>query len=276
LFLAVIGGDPPLAGSGQPRPAVLDALASACAATGVRIRDVVWAAELTRGAAWRCYGGCGCSGTLPDPACSPLAAAVVAAGRVTYADRAELERLVAPADAEAVRRRAALLDRYLDAAADEAAGQTGVEPPGGMASVELLAHLIEVAAKHSPELADEDVVRLCLTLSDPLVRDAAFGFASSDQADGARRLWGALVTGAPDPEAAEPAVLLAHHALVAGEGALASVALERAQRAWPGHRLSAMVQAALAAGVDPEVLCAWLAKGAERAVELLCGGDNRR
>jgi hypothetical protein len=275
LFIAVIGGAPPQpvkAGSGLSRPEVVDALGSACVSAGVRVRDVVWAAELVEGAAWRCYGECGCAGTLPDPACSPLAAASVAAGQVTYADRAELERVVAPGDPAVLRRRAALLNQRID----EAAQQGDRVAPTGMAAVDLVAHWVEVSDADRPTLDDEDVVQLCLALSDPLVRDVAFGFALGGRPRGAERLWSVLVTEAPDPEAAEPAVLLAHSALTTGDGALASVALERAQRAWPGHRLSAMIQSALAAATDPEVLCGWLAQGYEQAALLLARRDGER
>lgn len=272
LFIAVIGGAPPSTGSEVSCPEVVDALAATCVSAGVRVRDVVWAAELVEGAAWRCYGECGCAGALPDPACSPLAAAAVAAGQVTYADRAELERVVAPGDPAMLRRRAALLNQRID----EAAQQGDRVAPSGMAAVELVAHWVEVFDASRPTLDDEDVVRLCLALSDSLVRDVAFGFALGSRPSGAERLWSALVTEAPDPESAEPAVLLAHSALTTGDGALASVALERAQRAWPGHRLSAMIQSALAAATDPEVLCGWLAQGCEQAVELLARRDGER
>ena len=48
----------------------------------------------------------------------------------------------------------------------------------------------------------------------------------------------ALHDASPDPEAAEPATLLAACALLRGDGALAGIVLDRAQQAWPGHRLS--------------------------------------
>jgi hypothetical protein len=66
---------------------------------------------------------------------------------------------------------------------------------------------------------------------------------------------------APDPEAAEAAVLLAHCALMRGDGALACVALRRAQQAWPGHRLSALLQAALDSGTNPAELRTWFLDG---------------
>jgi hypothetical protein len=101
----------------------------------------------------------------------------------------------------------------------------------------------------------------------------AFGFAFADAtASGAERLWTALVSEAPDPAAAEPAVLLAHSALMRGDGALAGVALARAQRASPGHRLSAMFQAALDAGCGLDQLRDWFVTGCQQATEELMRG----
>jgi uncharacterized protein YecT (DUF1311 family) len=64
-------------------------------------------------------------------------------------------------------------------------------------------------------------------------------------------------------------VLLAHSALIRGDGALAGIALDRAQRAWPGHRLSAMIRSALDAGLGPDQLRDWFVDGSQRATELL-------
>ena len=71
-------------------------------------------------------------------------------------------------------------------------------------------------------------------------------------ADGAEHLWAALARETPDPEAAEPAALLAACALLRGDGALAGIALDRAEQAWPGHRLTGLLRAAWEAGMPPE------------------------
>ena len=256
-LLVVVGGG---AGPGPepPRSDVVGAVAEACAAAGAPAWARIWVAELLAGVPWRCYCPRGCSGQLPDPASSPVAAAAVLAGQVTYADRAELERVVAPAEASVSRRRAALLRR----------GAVPPVVPGPEALAEL-AGWVERAEFRGPELTDGDVVRLCLMLRDQLLRDAAFGFAFGVSARAAERLWAALVREAPGPDAAEAAVLLAHSALARGDGALAGMALVRAQRARPGHRLSAMIQSALASGCHPEQLLALFVAGTQRATELL-------
>jgi len=252
---------------GPPRAEVVLAVTRACAEVGVLARAAIWVAEFVAGTPWRCYGSCGCVGALPDPACSPVATASVLAGQVTYADRAELERVVAPAAEHVLLRRTELLNARLDELTDGCDREP--MPPVTAELVAALEHWIDVASAGPPQLGDEDVVRLCLALADPLVRDAAFGSAYDARAEGAERLWTALVTGSPDPEAAESAVLLAHSALIRGDGALAGIALDRAQRAWPGHRLSAMIRSALDAGLGPDQLRDWFVDGSQRAIELL-------
>jgi Domain of unknown function (DUF4192) len=279
-LLAVVGGvgAPPSGPPGDlpPLPELVIEVTDACAAVGIHVWASVWVAELIAGAPWRCYHDCacdsGCAGELPDPASSPAAAAAVAAGQVTYPNRAALEAVVAPGDPAALRRRAALLDRGLATLT-----QPGAVPHRADAeALSTLRHWVEVATDRRPGLGDEDVVRLCLALSDPLVRDAAFGFAFAEStAAGAERLWTTLVTEAPDPVAAEPAVLLAHSALLRGDGALAGVALARAQQAWPGHRLSAMFQAAVDAGCGPDQLRDWFVAGCQQATaEVIARGDR--
>jgi len=274
LMLVVVGGagGPPGRGGQPPRAEVVAEVAEACTVAGASVWSEIWVAELAAGAPWRCYGDCGCAGALPDPASTPMAAAAVVAGQVTYADRAELERVVAPGEPSVLRRRAALLNRRIDELSREGADALSSSREA-FAAVE---HWVDVAAVDRPQLADEDVVRLCLALSDPLVRDAAFGYAFDGRAVAAERLWSTLVSEAPDPESAEAAVLLAHSALMRGDGALAGMALARAQLAWPGHRLSGMVRSALDAGCGPDQLRDWFIQGSERAAELLSRRGGRR
>jgi hypothetical protein len=279
VLVAVIGGLGPPGGarladpvSGPPRPEVAAEVLEACRVAGIHVCAVVWVAELAADAPWRCYGECGCAGSLPDPLSSPAAAAAVAAGQVTYADRADLEAMVAAGDPSVLRRRAALLEHGLAALT-----QSERRPRGGPARLATVRRWVERARVDRPALDDDDVVGLCLALTDPLVRDAAFGFALAEAtAAAAERLWATLVTEAPDPVAAEPAVLLAHSALVRGDGALAGMALARAQQAWPGHRLSALFQAALEAGCRPEQLRNWLVTGCQDATDqLVWRGEHR-
>jgi hypothetical protein len=62
------------------------------------------------------------------------------------------------------------------------------------------------------------------------------------------------VRAVPAPEVAEPAILLACALLVRGGSALVGVALERARRADPEHRLTGLVEALLASGAGPDAV----------------------
>jgi hypothetical protein len=101
-------------------------------------------------------------------------------------------------------------------------------------------------------LDDARVVALAGALAATPVRDAAMARCLGATATAAERLWTSLVREVPDPEAAEPAALLAVSALLRGDGALANVALDRAERAWPGHRLTGILRSVTAAGMRPE------------------------
>ncbi len=266
VLLLVISDGP----GGPPHRAVVDEMAAQCEAASIPVQGRVWAAEIAAGARWRCYDECGCHGVLDDPATSPLAAAAVAAGQVTYADRAALELLVAPVEAMTLARRSALLEAGIDAAVldGELAGLQGAQR-------DLAAVLAAVGAAGESRLVlgDEEVVRLAVALCDPRVRDACLALCLGEQAAAAEQLWTALCRQTPDPEAAEPATLLAVAAIMRGNGGLVNVALERAQRAWPGHRLSALIDAAIQAGTHPDSLAVWITDAARDARRML-GADE--
>jgi hypothetical protein len=259
VMLLVVSDRP---GADPPCRDVVDQLAEFLAEVSVPVQARVWAAELVEGARWCCYDECACSGVLDDPAASPLAAAAVAAGQVTYSDRSAMELLVAPGEQATLGRRAALLEAAIDAAVldGELAGVQAAQR-------DLAAVLSAVGAvgEAQPVLGDEEVVRLAVALSDPRVRDACLALSVGEQAGAAEQLWTALCREMPDPEAAEPATLLAVAAIMRGNGGLANVALERAQAAWPGHRLSALVDAAIQAGTHPDSLAVWIMDAARDA-----------
>ncbi|WP_147201309.1 DUF4192 domain-containing protein [Pseudonocardia asaccharolytica] len=243
----VLGGS---AGAGVPRPDIATAVTDELEAIGIGVHATIWARDTAAGAPWACYPPCGCSGELPDPAATVAAAAAVAAGQVVYADRAELERQVTPADAERLRRRDRLLNRVFDAAA-----VPGVSPASEQATLD--AALVAAEAGRL-ELDDAGVVALAVALQVPEVRDRALVECVGRRAAAAEQLWAALTRELPDPEAADAATLLAVAALARGDGALANVALNRAQQAWPGHRLSAVLGEAVASGFGPVQVRRWL------------------
>lgn len=234
------------AGSAPPARPLVDRVVAELESRHVTVHTVIWAESTVGGARWGCYDPCGCGGVLPDPATTVAVASAVAGGQVALADRNELERLVAPADAAAIRRR----EKLLLAAHDDLDGS--LAGPG--TAVAVVDAALADAGDGRLVLDDDRVVALALALADPLVRDAVMARCAggSDRiAAAAEQLWGALAREMPDPEAAEPAALLAVSAMLRGHGALATTALDRAEQAWPGHRLTGLLRQAADAGMRP-------------------------
>jgi hypothetical protein len=245
VALVVIGGDGSPDGD-LPHRALVAAIDDVLTGAGLPVVHAVWTTETTSGAPWRCYDDPLCAGTVADPAISPLAAATVAAGAVTFGSREELAKLLAPENPAALQRRAALLD-----AAD------AEHPMSARIVAQRLAQLTALhraAATADPKLSDSLVAEVASALCDHRVRDACLPWCTGSDAAAAERLWLALVRATPAPERAEPAALLALTAYLRGDGALASVALEAALCACPHHSLSGLLRAALDGGLPPELL----------------------
>lgn len=237
-------------GADPPARALVDEVVDRLGARGLDAHTVMWAASTTAGACWSCFDDppC-CGGVVPDPATTAFAAAAVARGVVARAGRADLEHHVAAAGEVSLARREAML-------VDDAAALP--DRTEALATVD--AALADAAAGRLV-LDDERVVALATALSDVRVRDAAMLRGSGSMAAAAEHLWAALCRETPDPEAAEPAALLAVSALLRGDGALAHVALDRAEQAWPGHRLTGLLRQVADAGVRPGVFRDYLGAG---------------
>jgi hypothetical protein len=265
--LAVAGGVP--VGAHPPLAELAEVAEATLTARGVPVQSRTWAAGTDAGAAWACYDECGCRGAVPDEGTTPFAATAVAAGLVARSDREELEKLVAPTTAGRLRRRARMLTRAIDTGQDMDTGSTGHA---------LVENALADAAAGRLCLDDARVVALALALSDLEVRDAAVARSAGADADAAEHLWAALVREMPDPEAAEPAALLAVCALLRGDGALTGIALDRAEQAWPGHRLTGLLRAVWAAGMPPERVreCFCPPPAAAMPVRRVAGRSKRR
>ncbi len=258
--VVLVGGEPPGPPSGVDRyRALAEHLRVALDARGVPEHVVVWAAGTRAGDRWSCLGACACTGEVPNAAAAEVAAGAAVTGTVVYADRAELRALVTPTDPAAVRRR----ERRLAELVGEAgrAGAEEVSPPVVSDPTEgtlLLEGAIGEATSDGVRLDDSRVIALVTALALRPVRDAMlYLMASHGRSDtsaaAAEQLWAALTREAPDPEAAEPAALLAASALLRGDGALANVALDRAEQAWPGHQFARMLRAIVERGIRPDV-----------------------
>ncbi|MDD7964157.1 DUF4192 domain-containing protein [Actinomycetospora lemnae] len=247
---AVVVAEGPDDADTPPRVDVADAVGSAFAAHRIAVPTRLWVPRIASGVPWRCYPPCDCRGRVAATDDSPLAAASAWLGQVTYASRAALEASLAPdpprprlaglVDAE---REAAVLDRELGG------------PAAARRDLAAVAAARDEVAAGRP-LGDGELARLAVALADPRVRDVVMGWALADEgvSAAAEQLWTLLVRALPAPEVAEPAVLLACAQLVRGGSALVGVALERARRADPGHRLTGLIETLLASGAGPDAL----------------------
>ncbi|WP_156819325.1 DUF4192 domain-containing protein [Pseudonocardia sp. HH130630-07] len=233
-------------GAGASRPVRRDvALAAdrALRAAGIEVAAVLWASGTGAGDRWCCYPlprqRCGCSGTVPDPAGTAVAAAAALNGRAVLPDRAALVA-------------------QLDGTADDRARRArlgAVRDSGDSRSADGRRHLLDgcLAAAADGRLAMDDglVGDFRAALADPAFRDTALRCCLGPDAPHAEQLWAVLTRALPAPDRAEPAALLGVCALLRGDGALAGLAAERALRDRPDHVLGAAVHAALSDALTP-------------------------
>lgn len=196
------------------------------------------------GGRWYCADGCGSAGVVEDPSASPIAAAAVLDGRRLYARRSELVAVVAPTDpgrsaalAQAIRRRGGLDPDRPDSQA--------------RGDVEHALACAEQIGGGRP-LADDQLARIALALTDPRVRDTLYALAVGDHAALAESLWADLARRLPEPWRVEALVLLAFSAYARGDGPLAGISLDAALRGAPMHRMAGMLDQALQAGMRPD------------------------
>ncbi|TLW92227.1 DUF4192 domain-containing protein [Saccharomonospora piscinae] len=246
---AVVGRRRPGA-SVPPSGSAVAAVGEVFARCGLPLVHALWAPEIRAGAPWRCYEDACCSGHLPDPQGTVMAAITTHAGLVTHASRAAMARQLDPVDPEVLTRRTALLRRRAAHGRqdDEAAFRRGRAA-------------IRTALARTRDgtftVSDTEVVELAAALAVPSVRDACL--ATALPAGGAlalvaERLWLRLTRHTPAPERAQPATLLAYSAYVRGEGAFAGMALEVARESDPEHLLAQLLSQALDHGLPPETI----------------------
>ncbi|PRX46453.1 uncharacterized protein DUF4192 [Prauserella shujinwangii] len=259
--VAVVGGGKARGRAGPPWRDLVDAVAEAFAHAGHHVAHSLWVPEISAGARWHCYHDPACTGRMPDPASSVMAAVAAHQGMVTYPSREEMERQLAPADPAALARRSALLDAELEVLGARSSPEQAREQ--GLARVRAA---LGKALAGQLTFTDEEVAGLALALSVPEVRDACLATAvptGESRALAAERLWLALVRETPAPERAQAACLLAYSAYVRGEGALAGMALENALTAHPGHVLAGLLHQALRHAVPPSRITGLGERGGE-------------
>lgn len=167
-----------------------------------------------------------------------LTARTVLEGRVTLASRAELARSLG-SDPEAVARVEASLS----------ASPTGwalLEPAGAR-------DLVARHARQGTTPEPDELGRLLEALRDVHVRDASFDRVTRARAEQHCEFWRRVVVQTPAPLLAPPAAILAYCAWLAGHGALAWCAVEKAREADADYSLARLVGDLLAAAVPPHV-----------------------
>jgi hypothetical protein len=175
--------------------------------------------------------GLGATGVPYDVSAHPFVAAAVVDGRVLHDTRDEL---------------AATLDPRPDEVAAVAA--VGLPEPAGYGWVRSqVAKLVAAGATPDAGVA----ARLLDAVTDPSVRDAAWCHIRRDDARQHVELWSDLVRRSPEGLVAHAAGVLAFAAWVAGDGALAWCAVDRARETDPEHSLACLVADLLVGAVPP-------------------------
>ncbi|MGC5054944.1 DUF4192 domain-containing protein [Micromonospora sp. DT48] len=227
-------------------------LTTALTTAGVDVLEVL---RIGDGRYWCLCGDTGCAdGVAYDPAASRIAAEAVYRGLAPLPDRTTLESLITPiSGAERDRMRATTttaLHRLTDMLATETSATARTAPEhvvrAGIAAVQ---QAYESAAR-GETLPDDDVAWLTAVLMVPEIRDHAW--ITGDGSDAQRRLWIDVTRRAMPATSAAPACLLAITAYLAGDGAMANIAVNRALHANPDYHLAHLLGHAMQAGVSPQ------------------------
>jgi hypothetical protein len=243
-------------GPGRTVTPVMDVVFNALRRAGIGVQDVL-RVEGNRYWSYVCSDPqcCPPDGVPFDASAHPASAALAAAGMTVRPDRAALAGTIAP-DAElaepmreAVHRARRKAGQLIDFEA-AAAGRDPFQPiaDAGRRSVKRAI----LRYRQGGGLTDRDEIAwLGVALGDLRVRDDAWARMEPRFNDAHRRLWTDLVRHLPADVVAAPAALLAFTGWQAGDGALASVAVERALAADPEYSMALLLADALHAGLPP-------------------------
>jgi len=243
-------------GPGSTVTPVMDVVFNALRRAGIGVQDVL-RVEGNRYWSYVCSDPqcCPPDGVPFDASAHPASAALAAAGMTVRPDRAALASTLAP-DAElvepmreAVQRARRKAGQLIDFEA-AAAGSDPFQPiaDAGRRSVKRAI----LRYRQGGGLTDRDEIAwLGVALGDLRVRDDAWARMEPRFNEAHRRLWTDLVRHLPADVVSAPAALLAFTGWQAGDGALASVAIERALAADPEYSMALLLADALHAGLPP-------------------------
>lgn len=244
----VVISDVPTGSYEPPHRLLAEAVLRAAETLTVQVHDVVWVPSITAGARWRCYDDDPCTGVLPDPKASVLAAVHAAAGVVTFASRDEMAASITAAPTEVLVHRANLIR-------DQAAAPSATIDASGLAVDTAVA---DAQAGHLPTV-DTEFVQLADAIQLGAGFDRVLYWCLEDPVT-MQNLLVRLVRGLPAPHRSAAAVALAVSVFLDGNGAYATIALQAAVSADPSDRLAPLLMAAIDQGVNPVELRAILAQ----------------
>lgn len=226
---------------------------------GIRVHDAVRA----DGRRWWSYtcdnpSCCPPDGTPYDLSTNRITADAVFAGRRVYANRAELTAMVATRP-QTRRTMLTATDRAENALAElwaDAIMSSGEDPEGASGTVvtagsAVVRDLMRRLVDRGEPVEDDDAATLSVYCSNVLVRDAAWLTMNQRNAHRLVEVWREVTQRAVPPYDVAPATLLGFAAWMAGNTALARVAVERALAGDPGYSLARLMAASLTDGVSP-------------------------
>ena len=209
-----------------------------------------------------CDGTCPTDGIAYQPATSPVAAQMVYRGGVALPSRTELARQIDPGTGP----RQQAVDAATDTACQWLADHLGINTPTPddtpahrpaaktrSSAVQRGVEAVQAAYQATSRgqvLTDDEVGWLTALLLVPEVRDHAW--VRNDGTDQHRSLWTDITRRATPELAAAPACLLAITAGMAGDGAMARIATNRALQVDPDYSLARLLDQALKCGLPPE------------------------
>jgi hypothetical protein len=251
LTMAIIVGY----GVAQAVTRIVDVVAPALREARIAIQDAL---RVEDGRYWsylcrdpRC---CPPEGAPYDAAAHPAAAALASAGLTVRPDRAALAGTLARA-VESIEPMASAVERANRKVAEmiECLAADGSDPLQAIADAGRRSVRQAVAKyRRGAEITDlDEIAWLGITLTDLRVRDDAWARMDPQFNEAHQRLWTRLVRQLPAEFIPAPAALLAFVAWQSGDGALASIAIERALDADPHYSMALLIADALHAGLPP-------------------------
>jgi hypothetical protein len=244
-------------GQGRLVTPLMDVLTAAARQGGLAVRELL---RVEDGRYWSylCHdvNCCPAEGVPFDPGSHPVTAVMSAAGLAAYPDRAALARTLAPLTGKRATARDEATQRACARAAalvDKAVRRGGGNPlrlvisEGRRAVRDAIARYRDGGA-----VTDDDLLAwLVISLAHLAVRDDAWAHMEPEHREAHLRLWTELLRSAADAWVPGPAALLAFTAWQCGDGALASIAIDRALACDPDYSMALLLREILNAGVPP-------------------------